>query len=161
MAFSAGFGCLIMSPKRRDAGAGMGSDSETSGETPWRRTDGERQAIVAEAFEDGSSVSEVADRHGVSTASIYLWRRQVRDAAIGTARKARGRSHPPSPVTLVPVRIATTPDTSRSSQPVLADRIEIALANGRILRVSEGIDPGKLVRLVAALEGSAPIEGAP
>ena len=135
----------------------MGSDGETSG----RRTDGERQAIVAEAFEDGNCVSEVADRHGVSTASIYLWRRQVRDAAIGTARKARGRSHPPSPVTLVPVQIATEPEAPTSSKPAPVDRIEIALANGRILRISEGIDPAKLARLVAALEGTAPIEGGP
>ena len=164
MAFSAGAACLIMSPMQRDAGAGIGSDGETSGERPGRRTEAERQTIVAEAFEDGNSVSEVADRHGVSTASIYLWRRQIQDAAIGTTRKTQGRSHPPSPVTLVPVRIATAPDTSRSSQPVLADRIEIALANGRILRVCDGIDPVKLVRLFAALEGTAPtasIEGGP
>ena len=58
MGFSAVAGCLIMLPMRRDAGAGMGSDGETSVETPGRRTDGERQAIVAEAFEDGNSVSE-------------------------------------------------------------------------------------------------------
>lgn len=133
----------------------MDSDGETSGERPGRRTDGERQAIVAEAFEDGNSVSEVADRHGVSTASIYLWRRQARKGAIGATGKMRGRSYPPSPVTLVPVRIATAPDAATSSTPARGERIEIALANGRILKVCEGIDPMRLARLVAAVESGA------
>ena len=146
----------------------MGSDDGTSSERPGRRTEAERRAIVAEAFEDGNSVSEVADRHGVSTASIYLWRRQVWDAAIGTTRKTQGRSHPPSPVRLVPVQIATGSEAPTSRQPapvaICCNGIEIALANGRILRVCTGIDPMKLVRLVAALEGTAPtasIEGEP
>jgi transposase len=133
----------------------MGRDGETSGEAPRRRTVAERQAIVTEAFEEGHSVSEVAERHGVSTASIYLWRRQAREGAIGTTRKTQGRSHPPSPVTLVPVRIspaaeAPMPTTTR------IERIEIALSNGRILRVCDSMDPVKLVRLVAALESDAP-----
>jgi transposase len=144
-----------MAPKRHEAGAGLGSDSATSGEAPRRRTDAERQAIVTEAFEDGSSVSEVAERHGVSSASIYLWRRQAREGAVGTTRKAQGRSHPASPVTLVPVQIATAPEAAASSHPTRAERIEIALANGRILRVCDGIDPVKLARLVAALESTA------
>lgn len=134
----------------------MGSDSATLGRTPRRRTDAERQAIVTEAFEDGSSVSEVAEHYGVSTASIYLWRRQTRESSVGTARKAQGRSHPPSPVTFAPVRIATAPEASALSHPTRAELIEIALANGRILRVCDGIDPVRLARLVAALESTAP-----
>ena len=139
----------------------MGSDSATSDEAPRRRTDAERQAIVREAFEDGTSVSEVAERHGVSTASIYLWRRRAREGAIGTMRKTPARSHPPSPVTLVPVRIATAPEAASSSPPARGERIEIALSNGRLLRVCDGIDPVKLVSLVAALESDAPVEGGP
>jgi transposase len=133
----------------------MGSDDETSGDPPRRRTDTERQAIVAESLEGGRSVSEIAERHGVSAASIYLWRRQARDAAVGTTPKAQGRSRPPSPVTLVPVRIAPAPEAAASSYPTRAERIEITLANGRMLRVCDGIDPVKLARLVAALERDA------
>jgi len=141
----------------------MGSGGENSGETARRRTDGERQAIVTEAFEDGAVVSEVADRHGVSTASIYLWRRRLRDGAIGAVRHGTDQPHPPSPVTLVPVRIApaTEAPAPTTHGPVRAERIEIALANGRILRVCEGIDPMRLARLVAALESIVPIEGGP
>jgi transposase len=133
----------------------MGSDDETSGERHGRRTDAERLAIVTEAFEGGSSVSAVAERHGVSCASIYLWRRQAREGRVGTARKAQGRSHPPSPVRLVPVQIAAAPEAAASRHPTQAERIEIALANGRIPKVCDGIDPMRLARLVAALEGNA------
>jgi transposase-like protein len=134
----------------------MGSDSEASGETVRRRTDAERQAIVTEAFEAGAVVSEVAERHDVSAASIYLWRRQLRDGATDKPRKPSGRAHPPSPVTLVPVRIAPATEAPASGAPPRGERIEIALANGRVLRVCESIDPLKLAGLVAALESVAP-----
>ena len=141
----------------------MGGDGETSGATARRRTDAERQAIVTEAFEDGNSVREVAERRGVSCASIYLWRRQLRDATTGDTRETAGRRRPPSPrppspVTLVPVRIAPEAQTPASTGP---ERIEIALANGRLLKACESIDPLKLARLVAALESNASVEGGP
>lgn len=152
-----------MSPRRDVVEPGMGSDGETSG----RRTDAERQAIVAEAFDGGSSVSEVAERRRVSTASIYLWRRQLRDATTGDARKTPGRrpplacrqpsAQPPSPVTLVPVRI--TPAVEASA-PMGREQIEIALVNGRRLKACVSIDPLQLARLVAVLESAAPVEGA-
>jgi len=134
----------------------MGSDSEALGETVRRRTDAERHAIVAEAFERGGVVSEVADRHKVSTASIYLWRRQLREGSTGKARKSPGRAHPPSPVTLVPVRMAPASEVPTSNSAIRPERIEVALANGRVLRVCESIDPLKLAGLVAALESIAP-----
>lgn len=139
----------------------MTSDGETSGATTGRRTDAERQAIVTEAFADGRCVSEVAERRGVSTASIYLWRRQLREAATGDARKTPGRkpsAHPPSPVTLVPVRLAPIAQKGavEAPAPTHAGQIEIALANGRRLKVCESIDPVKLARLVCALESGAP-----
>ena len=82
----------------------MGSDGETSGATAGRRTEAERLVIVTEAFEDGTSVSEVAERRGVSTASIYLWRRQLREAATGDARKTPGRRSPLSSRRPRPIR---------------------------------------------------------
>lgn len=143
----------------------MGGDDETSGKTSRRRTDADRRAIVTESFEVGQSVSAVAERHGVSAASIYLWRRQEREGAGGAARKAQDRSHPPSPVTLVPVtlvpvQIASAPEAPARPAPRDA-RIAIRLANGRILEVCEGIDPMQLVRLVAALESTIPVGGGP
>lgn len=137
----------------------MASDGETSGESSGRRTDGERLAIVTEAFEDGNRVSEIAERRGVSTASIYLWRRQLRDAPTGGARKVSGRRSPsppraPSPVTFAPVRIASQAQ-AQAPAPTRVEQIEIAFANGRVLKVCEAIDPVRLAALVAALECGA------
>ena len=139
-----------MSAEATSGGAGIDGGSETQR----RRTVAERQAIVMEAFAEGQSVSVVAERHGVSTASIYLWRRQAQEDVSGTARK--GRSHPPSSVTLVPVQIASLPEAPRPTPLTRVERIEIVLANGRILKVCEGIDPARLARLVAAVERDAP-----
>ncbi len=142
----------------------MTSDGETEGQVSGRRTDGERLAIVAETFENGSTVRAVAKRHGVSTASIYLWRREVRDGGLVVARQTLPvATQPPMrsspPVTLVPVRIASTaeaPTLSRPSYHADSGRIAIRLTNGRALEVCESIDPMKLARLVAALETPAP-----
>lgn len=134
----------------------MGSEGETSEERQRRRTEAERQAIVVEAFDEGQSVSVVAERHGISCASIYLWRRQAREGAGGAQRKAQGRSHPPSPITLVPVRISSAPEAPATISPPRDERIAIRLANGRSLEVCDSIDPVRLVRLVAALESTGP-----
>ena len=90
-------------------------------------------------------------------------KRGLGTAATGDARKTPGRrpplssrqpsGHPPSPVTLVPVRLAPAVE---APAPTGAEQIEIALANGRILKVCVSIDPLKLARLVAALESNAP-----
>jgi transposase-like protein len=156
-----------MSPRRDVVELSMGSDGGATG----RRTDAERLAIVTEAFEGGSSVHEVAERRGVSTASIYLWRRQLRDATTNTARETPVRkpsAHPLSPrsssprsssaITLVPVRIApiAREEAVAAPAPMRVEQVEIALANGRILKVCVSIDPLQLAHLVAALEGHAP-----
>ena len=54
-------------------------------------------------------------------------------------------------------------DLDHRDQPVptRVEQIEIALANGRLLKVCESIDPLKLARLVAALESTTPVEGGP
>jgi transposase-like protein len=42
----------------------------------------EKVEILDEAFRGGSSVAATSDRHGVSRALIYLWRRQAREGRI-------------------------------------------------------------------------------
>src|SRR5437588_10171366 len=58
-----------------------------------RWTAEEKARIVAESFEEGVNISEVARRHGVVRGLLTVWRRQV-----STAIGARGQS-------FVPVRI--------------------------------------------------------
>jgi hypothetical protein len=69
----------------------------------------------------------------------------------------------PAMPAFVPVQVAAITDqsacapsagkarTPRERRP--AGRIEVALTNGRVVKVDEGIDPAALARLVAALDG--------
>ena len=56
-----------------------------------RRWDGETKArIVAESFEPGRSVSEVARRHDISPSLVFLWRRQAAEPAKNAEGNVRG-----------------------------------------------------------------------
>lgn len=56
-----------------------------------RRWDVETKArLVAESFEPGSSVSEVARRNDISPSLLFLWRRQAATAAKNAESKVRG-----------------------------------------------------------------------
>jgi transposase len=111
----------------------------------------------------------VADRSGVCRSLLYTWLRLARDG------KMPGISMTPQPAaSFAPVRIepsarslpsssplpvpapSSGPDAgprapSRGRRPAL---VEIALTNGRVIKVDECIDPATLVLLVAALDGA-------
>src|SRR5262249_46878058 len=112
----------------------------------------------------------VADRNGVCRSLLYTWLRLVRDGKMpdisispqSTASFVRVRGEPPAktppslPVPPPPVGSddhAPTPSRwpSRGRRPAL---VEIALTNGRVIKVDECIDPLALARLVAALDGA-------
>jgi transposase len=118
----------------------------------------EKVEILDEAFRTGSSVAATSDRRGVSRALIYLWRRQAREgriAGVGMAETAKPA--------FVPVQLAAITDQSASAASTRkaraprecrpAGRIEVALTNGRVVKVDESIDPAALARLVTALDG--------
>jgi transposase len=146
----------------------MGGRVEVLGVERRRRwTPEEKVAILDEAFGGRSSVAEVSERRGVSRALIYYWRRQAREGAIAGVGMAS--SAEPS---FVPVRIEPlmTPAVSPKAAPMALPRsrrrspplkagsglVEIALCNGRTIKVDAGIDPEALARLVAVLDGGAP-----
>jgi len=124
--------------------------------------------IMDEALAPGSSIAAVADRNGVCRSLLYAWLRLARDD------KMPGISITPQPAaSFVPVRIEPSakrlpssppvPVSAPSSGPDAGSRapsrgrrpalVEIALTNGRIIKVDECIDPATLVLLVAALDG--------
>jgi transposase len=116
----------------------------------------EKVKILTEALEPGATVSAVADRNGISRSQLYAWMRLVRDGGI----PGISLSGPQKPQ-FAPVRIETalplpapemaTPVAHPQRRPCV---IEVALANGRVVRAEEGIEPVKLARLVAALDGT-------
>jgi len=119
----------------------------------------EKVAILDEAFRPGGCVAAAADRHDVSRALIYLWRRKAREGCIPGVSITDA-----APAAFVPVRIEdstpSAPPAPPITRPLASPRrrsavIEITLCNGRVVKVDEGVDPGALARIVAALDGGA------
>ena len=123
-------------------------------------TSEQKLSLVEEVDRPGSSLAAVADRHGVSRSLLFEWRRQLREGTMP------GISHASTeclgarfaPVRLVPEASATAPVSRPApSRPAGRPRgavpiIELALHNGRVLRVAETIAPETLARLAAALD---------
>src|SRR5204862_8360478 len=84
----------------------------------------EKARIVAESFEEGANISEVARRHGVARGLLTVWRHQV-------AAGARGQA-----ACLVPIPIAPASGGATASAP---DRIPSALA--RVLALASPAEP--------------------
>ncbi len=122
-----------------------------TGERRRRRWTGEEKArIVAESFEEGANISEVARRNGVSRGLLTVWRGQV-TAMVGKA---------PS---FVPIQIgAESGDGVASAQrrpveiaapPTKASGvIEIEVSGARI-RVEPGVELATLSTVLSALRG--------
>lgn len=123
-----------------------------------RQWTGEEKAqIVAESFEGGANISDVARRHGVARGLLTVWRRQVAEVA----------SRTPS---FVPVQIgredigdrtgehdhcaiAHARPVERGTPPTRADAvIEIEVTGARIL-VRPGVVPETLSMVLSALRG--------
>ena len=118
-----------------------------------RWTSEQKVKILTEALEPGAAVSAVADRNGISRSQIYAWKRLAQAGGIpGICLNG------PQQELFAPVRIEAVAAVPAMAAPACPQRrpaaIEIALANGRIVRVEESIEPAKLARLVAALDGT-------
>jgi transposase len=118
----------------------------------------EKGRIVAESFEEGANISEVARRHGVARGLLTVWRHQV---AAGTRSQA---------ASFVPIRIgpesggatAGEPDrvaSARTRSPGLAaapeqlsGAIEIEVSGARV-RVGPGVELTTLSTVLSALRG--------
>ena len=96
----------------------------------WKITDA-RSALAALAT-SGLSLVEFARREGLEVQRLRRWQRRL-------AREARPRRAAPAPA-LIEIR------------PRRAEPIEIVLASGRMLRVTETVDVAALARMVAVLE---------
>ena len=120
----------------------------------------EKVAILDDASQRRASITAVADRHGISRNLIYLWRRQTREGSMPGVTVSNGAASP-----FVAVQIADCTEKAPAQNapqhlpaPVGRRRsglIEIALSNGRVVKVEESIDPATLSRIVAALDGGA------
>jgi len=118
----------------------------------------EKLKILDEALSRGATIAAVADRNGVSRSLLYQWLRLVREGRLPGISVNR-----PSSPAFVPVRIEASAEAPPSLPPHKSlpaprrriSNVEIALSNGRVVKVEESIDPATLARIVAALDGSA------
>jgi len=124
-----------------------------------RWTAKEKGRIVAESFEAGANISEVARRHGVVRGLLTVWRRKFAMAAGVTA---------PS---FVPVRIDAESDLGACGEPdslppaaprrfgmasrpaKLCGAIEIEVSGARV-RVEPGVDRATLLTVLSTLRGA-------
>ena len=113
-----------------------------------RRTwsDEEKLRLLAEAGDAGISLAAVARRHDLCPQQLYTWRSAFKRAA-ETARAMAGE-----PTSFLPVEVAVTAGSPTGQVRRRSKPVEVALTNGRRLRVDADIDPEALRRLVRALE---------
>src|SRR5580704_9194509 len=77
-------------PVHNDGGDTLRRIEVITGTGRRRRWDAETKGrLVAESFEPGCSVSEVARRHDISPSLLFLWRRQARKMPRATCEAAR------------------------------------------------------------------------
>jgi transposase len=129
-----------------------------TGERRRRRWTGEEKArIVAESFEEGANISEVARRNRVARGLLTVWRRQVAAAVAGKA---------PS---FVPIQIGaesgggTAGESERisaqmrsleiSAPPTKACGVVEIEVNGARIRVGPGVELATLSTVLSALRG--------
>jgi transposase len=111
----------------------------------WSSTD--KLRIVAETYETGACVKQVAARHDLSPGLVFTWRRHARDGML---------AQPQPPPVFLPVRAAEAAPSQTDLGPPAPradDRIEIELKDGSRVRVGAGVSLVSLRRVIAALRG--------
>ncbi len=124
-----------------------------------RWTAQEKARIVAESFEEGANISEVARRHGVVRGLLTVWRHKVAAAAGVSAlgfvpvqiacESSRGTADEPSCVAA-----AANRGLEETALPAgqLRGGVEIEVSGARI-RVEPGVDPTTLSTVLSVLRG--------
>jgi transposase len=137
-------------------------------------SDEEKVRIMSEALAPGAVASAVADRNGVCRSLLYTWFRLARRGGLPGISLSSPKAASATPFAAVEIASphapaiartpfaqppAPSPATLTACAPTLGRRrstwVEVVLANGRIVKVDESIDPVALARLVKVLDGAA------
>lgn len=117
------------------------------------RTVQQKIQIVTESRLPGTSVAEVARRHGVNANQVFTWRLQQEQGVLG--RRKRGR---PVAVKLLPVQVrgeareaAPEASTEREEAPAIEGRIEITLTDGVRITINGEVPTEQLHQVLAVL----------
>ena len=121
----------------------MRAEILTGPERRRRWSDAEKLSILAEADAPGATVTAVAARRDVTRQQIYSWRSLRRKGLLGAA--------PGAEMTFLPAGLIE----AAAASPMVASAsmmIEIAVANGRVLKAAASTPTAALKRLVRAVE---------
>lgn len=110
----------------------------------------DKRRIVAESYEPGTSVSQVARRNDINANLLFTWRRQLRKPLRTQAPAAL------IPVELLRVKESDAPPARASgdSAPPATGMMEIVLVDGVRLRIDSQVDGAALRRVLAVLQGT-------
>jgi transposase len=115
----------------------------------------EKARIVAESFEEGANISEVARRNGVARGLLTVWRHKLAAAGVTGSGfvpvRIDAESAPAAtgePGAVAPAQARALEMASRPAEPRGA--VEIEMSGARI-RVEPGVDPATLSTVLSAL----------
>lgn len=142
-------------PASRDQGRQQIIDLLTSRPVRRRWSLAEQQQAVLDALRSGLPIERYARLHGLTPSALHRWKHKFAqrigaETATDVVAPAL-RPAAPQPSTFATVSIATPP-VPVSIPSAEAQRVEIVLSNGRLLRVDLDVDMSALQRLVAVLE---------
>ena len=120
----------------------------------------QKLAILTEATRPGANLSAVARRHGLLPAQVYKWRRLAELGVIGVPGVSElpsfvaveiTRDVPRLPALVAEDKPAASNHAARRRRRKKAGLIEIALADGRRVRVDRDVDAAALERVLDVL----------
>jgi transposase len=121
-------------------------------------TEEEKAQILAESFQPGAKVSDVARRHGMNRGLLWTWRHQARKRGVGGEQtfvpvRIEEESAAPSAATVRPSAVsdsaeAALPHSATAGSP--AGTIEIEIGGARV-RISGAVDMALLRQVLAQL----------
>jgi transposase len=109
----------------------------------WSRD--EKLRIVAESARPGGTALQVAREHGIAPGQLFTWRRQLLSEALASGIAGDDFV----PVQIVSERSAATPTPTSAGERA----IEIRLASGIVIAVSNAVEVEPLRRVLAAVAG--------
>ena len=123
-----------------------------------RRTRGYRRwpdevkaRIVAESFQPGVRVADVARRHGLASHQLSDWRRQARQGLLALPAEMMAGVAGDGEPAFVPVMVASEEEDKRSTD----GRITIEFGGGVMMRVPGDITDDRVMALVRALRSAS------
>ena len=136
-----------MAIARRKAGAV--SSVRRSRREHWR-------ALLEAQQRSGLSLAAFCRRRGVRKGTLSFWKWKLTHEGTSGARRAAPAGRRSGPARFVPIHLATCPAPPESGPPAAPraewQELEIALANGRLIRLRGGVDFAQLPAVLRTVE---------